>query len=593
MKTKHMVTSYSFAGILLLVCLFVVNTTFVGATGIDNQTIGYEYETAIKKTIEDYFRWQYTAQKDGIAIAQSLQPVALLTEAQTFLRSKQDYLEVMEYSYQLNDVRILEQSFKLDFLKITSGEKGDLVTVEVAESYERMYKDALRPSYAQDIVHMFTLRKNGQMWEIIGDAYLNITDAPPVVFDKASLMEEIRQEADARRIFEQQAMLDAGITPEFLSQQRERLAKEGKDAQEIERQIGAMVDEIMNKTTEQSSTIVDPDSNLPKRNNNRTYNRGTAHSYIEAWWNGRNPVWGDFSNMGGDCTNYASQIIYAGIIPEDKGGSYQWYWDNMNPPRTSPPYSRSASWSGVAEQWAYIQGNTNGNGPNGPQGQWWTDSNGRTYMQTGDVIQLKYSGTWFHTYIVHSAKWVNGRYQIKITSHQTNRYEDDLDAVASSYPTRRYVHILGWYNPNGYKRLVARHNGSNGRSLDVKGVSTSNGATVQQWDWVNGNNQKWDLVPADDGFYLLVAKHSGKCLDVSGASNNNGAPIIQWDCHGGTNQQWKLVPVGSSYNKIVSRKSGKCLDVKDRLTGNGVIMQQWDCPGNGGYNQQWKIITIP
>src|SRR5262249_3606586 len=127
-------------------------------------------------------------------------------------------------------------------------------------------------------------------------------------------------------------------------------------------------------------------------------------------------------------------------------------------PRTSSPYTRSASWSGVQELWNYIQGNTNNNGPNGPQGQWWTNSSGLSQMNTGDVIQL-FSSTWFHTYGVYDGQWVNlkpgycpwcaddWRYKVRVTSHTTNRWRDDLDSVAGNFPTRRYVHITGWYQP--------------------------------------------------------------------------------------------------------------------------------------------------
>ena len=42
------------------------------------------------------------------------------------------------------------------------------------------------------------------------------------------------------------------------------------------------------------------------------YNRANAVAYAKKWAYGRNPKYYDFSDLGGDCTNFASQCIYAG-----------------------------------------------------------------------------------------------------------------------------------------------------------------------------------------------------------------------------------------------------------------------------------------
>ena len=34
--------------------------------------------------------------------------------------------------------------------------------------------------------------------------------------------------------------------------------------------------------------------------------------YAMLWWDRRNPEYTDFSEMGGDCTSFVSQILYAG-----------------------------------------------------------------------------------------------------------------------------------------------------------------------------------------------------------------------------------------------------------------------------------------
>ena len=42
------------------------------------------------------------------------------------------------------------------------------------------------------------------------------------------------------------------------------------------------------------------------------YDREAAVEYANKWAYGRNPRFYDFSQLGGDCTNFASQCIYAG-----------------------------------------------------------------------------------------------------------------------------------------------------------------------------------------------------------------------------------------------------------------------------------------
>ncbi|PWK13821.1 amidase domain-containing protein [Tumebacillus permanentifrigoris] len=57
------------------------------------------------------------------------------------------------------------------------------------------------------------------------------------------------------------------------------------------------------------------------------YDRVRAYKYAELWWNGYNPV---FQQMkGNDCTNYVSQVLYAGGMPLVRGGSRSsgWWYD--------------------------------------------------------------------------------------------------------------------------------------------------------------------------------------------------------------------------------------------------------------------------
>src|SRR5687767_12245209 len=91
-------------------------------------------------------------------------------------------------------------------------------------------------------------------------------------------------------------------------------------------------------------------------------------------------------------------------------------------------------------------------------------------------------------------------------------------------------------DPNAYYKIVARHSS---KVLDVSGVSTADGANVQQWTDTGGTNQQWRIVDVGSGYYKFVARHSGKVLDVASVSTADGANVQQWTDTGGTNQQWR------------------------------------------------------
>jgi endoglucanase len=45
------------------------------------------------------------------------------------------------------------------------------------------------------------------------------------------------------------------------------------------------------------------------------------------------------------------------------------------------------------------------------------------------------------------------------------------------------------------------------------------------------------------GYYKLVNRNSSKDLEVKGFSTANGGTIDQWTDNGGTNQQWSLISI--------------------------------------------------
>jgi hypothetical protein len=132
---------------------------------------------------------------------------------------------------------------------------------------------------------------------------------------------------------------------------------------------------------------------------------------------------------------------------------------------------------------------------------------------------------------------------------------------------------------NGGSTIVGRQSG---RCLDVGGVGTTNGTSLQLWDCHGGANQQWTHGVDNT---IRVYGSSPKCLDAAGGFN--GAKIQIWDCHGAPNQQW--IAYGDGTLRSVS--SGRCLDAAGFGTANGTRLQLWDCAGT--VNQQWGGTARP
>lgn len=89
---------------------------------------------------------------------------------------------------------------------------------------------------------------------------------------------------------------------------------------------------------------------------------------------------------------------------------------------------------------------------------------------------------------------------------------------------------------------------TSGRCVDVTNGETGNGVKLQSYLCYNGAlaNQLWRWVPiaGQPPWNAFIAKHSGRCMDVEGVSTANGARLQQWDCNWTGNQQWKFQGVG-------------------------------------------------
>ena len=59
--------------------------------------------------------------------------------------------------------------------------------------------------------------------------------------------------------------------------------------------------------------------------NSRLYDRVSALNYAKKWTLARNPRYYNFDSVGGDCTSFVSQCIFAGSQKINYNG---WYYNN-------------------------------------------------------------------------------------------------------------------------------------------------------------------------------------------------------------------------------------------------------------------------
>lgn len=161
------------------------------------------------------------------------------------------------------------------------------------------------------------------------------------------------------------------------------------------------------------------------------YNRTQAVLYALFWAFDRNPKYYDFSDIGGDCTNFVSQSLYAGSGVMNYTPTFGWYFIS--------PQDRSPSWTGVEFLYDFLISNE-GPGPFGVPAE-------LDQLSLGDVIQMSFDGeTFTHTVIVTNLRpRYKGARRILISAHSYDARNRPLSTY--EYKEVRGIHIVGVGEP--------------------------------------------------------------------------------------------------------------------------------------------------
>ena len=158
------------------------------------------------------------------------------------------------------------------------------------------------------------------------------------------------------------------------------------------------------------------------------YSRESAVDYAARWAYGRNPKYYDFEQIGGDCTNFASQCILAGSAGVmNFTPTFGWYYLDLD--------HRAPAWTGVVFLYNFLTGNQ-GPGPFGREAE-------MAAVLPGDLCQLKLGGEAFqHSPVVVAAGSPPSPSNILVAAHSFDAWRRPLSTYP--YTQLRFLHIEGY-----------------------------------------------------------------------------------------------------------------------------------------------------
>ena len=156
----------------------------------------------------------------------------------------------------------------------------------------------------------------------------------------------------------------------------------------------------------------------------KEYNRKKAVEYATKWAYKRNPKYYNFDEVGGDCTSFVSQCIYAGAGIMNYKKHIGWYYNSS--------YDRTASWSGVEFLYNFLTSNK-GIGPRAIKGK-------ISDLEIGDIVQLRFLEDRFSHSLIIVDKKRNNLDDIYIATHTEDAYYRKLSTY--NFKDIRFLHVI-------------------------------------------------------------------------------------------------------------------------------------------------------
>ncbi|MGE5474408.1 MAG: amidase domain-containing protein [Ignavibacteriales bacterium] len=155
------------------------------------------------------------------------------------------------------------------------------------------------------------------------------------------------------------------------------------------------------------------------------YNRIDALQYADRWALGRNPMYYDYSKIGGDCTNFISQVLHAGGCTMNYSTD-GWFYENGN--------KKSPSWTGVNFLYRFLIKDK----VVGPV----VEETGVGKIKIGDIVQLSFQegNVYNHSLVIVECGNPASISNIKVSTHTTDQYHYPLSDY--KWTKIRFLHVV-------------------------------------------------------------------------------------------------------------------------------------------------------
>lgn len=382
---------------LTLTSIMLVVSMLLGVWNVRAQQASLHNETVadteqIQATIQAYFDLRYRSHST-LQLEDFRSFIDGSTQGDAFLRAETDKLEIELRHAQIYQLRYVEYDFSLDFTEIAIDASTQTATAFVTEGHDVVFEivedvfDEPIVSSMRNLEHTITLHEENGIWKIVSDNYED---------------------------YLWRLLNSTGLSKDELLH-----------SLDTNNALPISID---------SPSGIDGNCYFPPDESSRAYDRSSAVDYAHLWATAAppyNPDYYDFTNEGGDCTNFVSQAVYEGgggvMIGED---TYGWYYNSVS--------DYASAWTGVGFFYQFVTGYDVWSA--GPEGCDIDKDN----AEIGDVIQYDWdnNGDWDHSVIiVFSEDMGYGDMYHLIAAHT-----DDLD----NYPFTHFLYV----HPNMVYRFL-------------------------------------------------------------------------------------------------------------------------------------------
>lgn len=275
---------------------------------------------AIENTIKEYFDARYFMESN-LNTDGNLEKYFDVKNESSFknLKNEKIYFEIIKghREMQINDLRFKSYSYNLEYKDVKiNGTTATVVLLENADIYFNSTPNV--KSQMAGLEHTIKLVKADDKWLIEEDNYVN---------DLKITMDKLREGGKS------------------LEEVKSSILKGSQD--EV-RMIRSKKVKVNNSNTSSLENNSQSESSIVASATLYYLNRSAGVTYARNWALSINPNWGNYESLGGDCTNFISQCLYAAGVPFDTSG-YTWYWYSDS--------NRAPAWTGASQFKSYALNN--------------------------------------------------------------------------------------------------------------------------------------------------------------------------------------------------------------------------------------------